>query len=357
MNPLFMKRALELAQKGLYTVSPNPRVGCVVVQHDQIVGEGWHEYKGGPHAEIHALFQAGDKARGATAYVTLEPCSHQGMTGPCTVALIQAGIKEIIIALRDPNPKVNGRGIAELRAAGISVKEGLLHEEAEVLNLGFIKRMREGRPYVRAKMAFSLDGRTALANGKSQWITGAEARQDNQYYRARSCAIVTGINTILTDDPQMNVRCAEMVRQPIRIVLDSALRIPLEAKILNIPPLTILVTALKNSPQQADLEKKGAEIWHCPKHKKIDLRALMKILAERECNEIHLESGPILLGAFLEEDLVDELVCYMAPKLLGQAARPMVYLSAFEKLSESINLKWVNIQPIGTDLKLILRRL
>ncbi|MFO1425294.1 MAG: bifunctional diaminohydroxyphosphoribosylaminopyrimidine deaminase/5-amino-6-(5-phosphoribosylamino)uracil reductase RibD, partial [Candidatus Competibacteraceae bacterium] len=317
-----MACALALARRGLYGTDPNPRVGCVLVREGTIVGEGWHERAGEPHAEANALEMAGERARGATAYVTLEPCCHYGRTPPCTDALLRAGITRMVAAMLDPNPRVAGRGLAQLRAAGIRVECGLLEAEAQALNPGFIQRMTQGRPFVRVKLAMSLDGRTALASGQSQWLTGEAARQDVQRLRARSSAILTGIGTVLADDPSLNVRLPEAPRQPSRVILDTELRTPPTARTLRLPGSVLLFTAVADPATQAPLRVAVAEIIVVPRAEQgLDLRAVMAELARRECNEIHVESGPTLAGALLQAGLMDELVVYIAPLLLGDKAR------------------------------------
>jgi diaminohydroxyphosphoribosylaminopyrimidine deaminase/5-amino-6-(5-phosphoribosylamino)uracil reductase len=349
-----MARALQLAERGLFTTHPNPRVGCVIVRGEEIVGEGWHQKAGGPHAEIHALQQTGEQARGATAYVTLEPCSHHGKTPPCADALIDAGIARVVIAMQDPNPQVAGSGIARLQAAGIKVTVGLLESEAAALNPGFILRMREGRPFVRCKMAMSLDGRTAMASGESQWITGSDARDDGQRLRARSSAIMTGVGTVLADDPQMTVRIeGTEVRTPLRIVLDPHLSTPISARILQGDAPTLIVTAVEEPGIQQQFEEAGIEVISVPGHSEtINLPALMLILAEREINEIHLEAGATLSGAMLREGLIDELNIYMAAKLMGSGARALFNTPGLDLLADAVNLEIVDIRPVGADWRI-----
>ncbi len=349
-----MVQAIRLAERGLFTTHPNPRVGCVIVKEGDIVGEGWHVEAGGPHAEIHALQQAGKKASGATAYVTLEPCSHHGKTPPCVDALIAAGISRIVIAMQDPNPQVAGSGIAKLRESGIEVSVGLLEAEARDLNPGFILRMSEGRPFVRCKMAMSLDGRTAMASGESQWITGADAREDGQRLRARSSAIMTGVGTVLADDPQMTVRLEdEAVKTPLRIVLDPHLSTPISAKILKGDAPTLIVTAVDEPEIQQQFEEAGIEVIAVPGcSETINLPALMQILAEREINEIHLEAGATLSGAMLHEGLIDELNIYMAPKLMGNGARALFNTPGLELLTDAVDLDIVDIRAVGVDWRI-----
>lgn len=293
---------------------PNPCVGCVLVKDGIVVGEGWHTRAGEAHAEINALDAAGDRARGATAYVTLEPCCHQGRTPPCTDALLKAGIARLVAAMSDPNPQVAGKGFAILRDAGVAVEYGLLAAEARALNPGFIQRMIQGRPFVRLKLAMSLDGRTALASGESQWLTGEAARRDVQRLRARGSAILTGIGTVLTDNPSLNVRLSEATRQPSRVILDTELRTPPTAQTLRLPGQVLIFTTVSDSSMQAPLRAAGAEIVLLPRAEQgLDLHAVMAELARRECNEVHVECGSTLAGALLRAGLVDELVIYMAP--------------------------------------------
>ncbi|HET8705837.1 MAG TPA: bifunctional diaminohydroxyphosphoribosylaminopyrimidine deaminase/5-amino-6-(5-phosphoribosylamino)uracil reductase RibD [Pseudomonadales bacterium] len=360
----WMRRALQLAEHGLYTTDPNPRVGCVLVKNGAVVGEGWHEKAGEPHAEVHALRQAGEQATGATAYVTLEPCSHFGRTPPCCDALIQAAVARVVVAMQDPNPVVSGNGIGRLREAGIPVDVGCLEAEARALNPGFIKRMSLGLPYVRVKMAMSADGRTAMASGESKWITGAEARLDVQRLRARSSAIVTGIATVLTDDPALTVRQREAIgypshgelRQPWRVVLDSAMRMPATAALLSQPGKTVLVAAAKNDAQRQALTAAGAEVWvHADlsgDKPKIDIGALMMKLASVGCNEVLVETGPTLAGEIIGRGFADELVTYVAPKLLGSDARPAFWLPGMTRMAEAIEMHLVDLAKIGDDVRL-----
>ena len=355
----YMARAISLAERGLYTTDPNPRVGCVIVREGAIVGEGWHAYPGGPHAEIEALQAAGEKARGATAYVSLEPCCHHGKTPPCSDALIAAGIGRVVAAMQDPNPLVAGKGLAHLHAAGIAVEYGLMQAEAEGLNPGFIKRMREGRPFVRCKLAMSLDGRTAMASGESKWITGAAAREDVQRLRARSSAIMTGIGTLLADDPSLNVRLgtgADEVRQPLRIVLDPHLSIPPTAKLLNLPGKTLVVTASDEADVREAIEATGAEVLVLPhRGDAIDLPALMVELGKRQVNEILLETGATLSGAVLHAGLIDELVVYMAPKLMGDSARPLFRTPGLEAMADAVDLLIQDVRALGSDWRFTAR--
>lgn len=347
---LFMARALELAQQGLYTTQPNPRVGCVLVRDGEVVGEGWHCKAGQSHAEVGALETAGLRARGATAYVTLEPCSHHGRTPPCAEALIKAGVARVIIATADPNPLVNGEGIKALTAAGITVNLGLLESEAKVLNLGFIKRMSAGLPWVRVKLATSLDGRTALANGVSQWISCEESRADVQHWRARSSAILTGIGTVLADDPQLTVRDAGIDlhgRQPLRVVCDSQLRTPHAARLVQHDGALIYTTSIPQSRGISEVVQVGSD-----SKAGVDLPFILRDLAARGCNEILVEAGATLCGRLFELGLVDELLLYVAPVLLGQDACPLLRLPLIEKMSDRIAMTLVESKPIGSDLRL-----
>ena len=351
-----MARALTLARRGLYSADPNPRVGCVLLQNGDIVGEGWHERAGEAHAEVIALEAAGWRARGATVYVTLEPCCHYGRTPPCTKALLQAGVARVVAAMRDPNPQVAGQGLAILREAGVTVDCGLLEAEARALNPGFIQRMTTGRPWLRVKLAMSLDGRTALASGESQWLTGAAARQDVQRLRARSSAILTGIGTVLADDPALNVRLPETIRQPLRVILDSRLRTPPTAQTLQLPGSTLIVSAVADPDRQAPLRAAGADITVVPNAGQgLDLTAIMAELACRECNEVQVECGPTLAGALLQAGLMDELVIYMAPLLLGDQARGLFQLPELTRMEERRELELVETRAVGKDWRLRFR--
>jgi diaminohydroxyphosphoribosylaminopyrimidine deaminase/5-amino-6-(5-phosphoribosylamino)uracil reductase len=362
---VFMARALHLAERGLYTADPNPRVGCVVVSEGQIVGEGWHCRAGEAHAEIHALRQAGERARGADVYVSLEPCCHHGRTPPCSDALIAAGVKRVVAAMEDPNPKVAGKGLAQLKQAGIEVETGVMHDEAQRLNPGFIRRMRNGRPWVRCKMAMSLDGRTALANGVSQWISGEAAREDVQHWRARSSAVVTGVGTVLADDPSLTVRlqpsvweqrgCGGEVRQPLRVVMDTRLRTPPQARILKQPGRTWLFTASDDQAARHSLSAAGASI-EClapePGRSGLNLGAALQRLAGEGVNEVWMEAGPTLSGAMLREGLVDQLIIYMAPLLMGNVARGLFHLQPFASLAECIALDITDMRAVGKDWRI-----
>ena len=350
-----MARALQLAERGLWTTSPNPRVGCVLVREGEIVGEGWHERAGEPHAEVHALRAAGELARGATAYVTLEPCSHHGRTPPCAEALIAAGVTRVVAAMRDPNPLVAGNGLAMLQAAGIETACGLLENEARELNIGFVARMTRGRPWLRLKAAASLDGKTALNNGISQWITGLEARRDGHRWRARACAILTGIGTVRDDDPQLSVREVDTPRQPLRVVVDSKLEIPLTAKILRGGP--VLVAAAVDDEKRANsLRATGAEVVVLPNpHGKVELSGLLEELGRRGINEVHVEAGFKLNGSLLREGLVDELLLYLAPCLIGHDASGLFNLPELASLDGKHRLQVRDLRQIGEDIRLIAR--
>lgn len=362
----FMARALELARRGLYSTDPNPRVGCLVVGQGKVVGEGWHVRAGEPHAEIHALRAAGELSRGATVYVTLEPCSHQGRTPPCADALVDAGVARVVVAAGDANPRVSGSGIARLRAAGIEVEEGVLAEEAAALNAGFLKRMGRGRPLVRLKLATSLDGRTAMASGESQWITGRAARADVQRLRGRSSAILTGIGTVMADNPSLNVRTAEMghlgaaaepARQPLRLVLDSRLRIRTDARIIGRDGRCVVVSgqaAARDHHKTGALMEAGARVHPVEGGERPDLEKVLDWLARSDCNEVLVEAGPTLAGEFLSRRLVDELWLYQAPTLLGSRARPMAEMP-LDRMAEQLRLRPLDQRHLGEDLRTIFR--
>jgi diaminohydroxyphosphoribosylaminopyrimidine deaminase/5-amino-6-(5-phosphoribosylamino)uracil reductase len=354
-----MVRALELARLGLYSTPPNPSVGCVLVRWGQVVGEGHHERAGEPHAEVVAVREAGTASRGATAYVTLEPCSHHGRTPPCTEALIAAGVRRVVVAMRDPNPRVNGAGLARLEQAGITTAHGLLAGEAAEINRGFVRRMLTGRPWVTLKLGASLDGRTALANGTSKWITGERARADVQRLRARASAIVTGSGTVLADDPMLTVRDPDLDlrgRRPLRVVLDSSLRTPLEAQVLSFTGTTLVLTRDAAAPQAEPLRAAGARVESVPSTADgLDLEAVLDRLGELECNEVLLEAGPTLAGEFVRRGLVDEIVVYMAPVVLGDAARSLFNLPPLERMCDRCEFEWRDVARIGDDLRLTLR--
>lgn len=350
----YMQRALRLARRGLYTTEPNPRVGCVIVRDGSIVGEGWHQRAGGPHAEILALQQAGKQAEGSTVYVTLEPCSHFGKTPPCADALINAGVARVVAAMQDPNPAVAGSGFARLREHGIDVDSGVLEQAARAINPGFIKRMESGRPFIRVKLAMSLDGRTAMASGESQWISGEAARNDVQRLRARSSVIMTGIETVLHDDPSLNVRLSPdqlqitgEVRQPHRVVLDSKLRFPPGAKMLSLQGnTTVLTTAENRNDLACDVVRLDAVDG------RLDLSDVMSWLAGMQANEVHVEAGATLCGALLQNKLVDEIVVYMAPLIMGNNARGLFDLPGLEHMADRIRLDFIDVRRIGKDLRI-----
>ena len=351
----FMALALRLAERGLNSTTPNPRVGCVIVNEGLPAGDGWHERAGEPHAEVRALQAAGTQAQGATAYVTLEPCNHYGRTPPCTQALIAAGVSRVVAAMQDPNPQVGGKGLACLRAAGIVAECGLLEREAHELNIGFVSRMSRGRPWLRMKLAASLDGKTALNNGLSQWITGPAARQDGHRWRARACAILTGIGTVCDDDPQLNVRGVDTQRQPLKVVVDSRLELPINAKVLR--GGNILVAAAMGDPEKINaLRAAGAEVVLLPDAgNKVDLSALLLELGRRGINELHSEAGFKLNGSLIAAGLADELLLYLAPCLIGDSARGMFNLPPLESLAGKRTLSLVDARLLGADLRLLAR--
>jgi diaminohydroxyphosphoribosylaminopyrimidine deaminase/5-amino-6-(5-phosphoribosylamino)uracil reductase len=350
-----MARALQLAERALWTTTPNPRVGCVLVRDSWIVGEGWHEKAGEPHAEVNALLNAGRRTRGATAYVTLEPCSHHGRTPPCAEALIAAGISRVVVAMSDPNPLVSGQGLALLEAAGIATSSGLLEAEARELNIGFVSRMTRGRPWLRLKTAASLDGKTALNNGLSQWITGPDARRDGQRWRARACAILTGIGTVRDDDPQLNVRDFETTRQPLRVVVDSRLETPLTARILQGGPV-LIAGAVENAEKIELLRSTGAEVLIFPNAAgKVDLKDLLDALGRRGINEVHAEAGFKLNGSLLREGLVDELLLYLAPCLIGHDASGLFNLPELTSLDQKKLLKIRDLRQVGENIRILAR--
>lgn len=360
IDTAFMRRCFALAEQGRQTARPNPVVGCVIVAQGTVVGEGWHAVAGQPHAEVHALRQAGAQARGATAYVSLEPCVHQGRTGPCCDALIAAGISQVVYGQEDPNPLVAGKGLARLRAAGVSVSGPLLPDEAEALNPGFCKRMRGGLPWVRCKVAMSLDARTAMASGESQWITGAAAREDVQYWRARSCAVLSGSGTVLADDPALTVRLADFAgHQPLRVICDSTLCTPPGARLLQQPGAVLLVCAHADEGKLAALRAAAAatvQLDSLPVPSadgKVDLLALLQHLArQRQCNEVLVEAGATLGGALLQAGLIDELLLYVAPMLLGSEACPLFDLRGLLQLSDAWQLEFSDVAMVGKDCRM-----
>ncbi|ACS86674.1 bifunctional diaminohydroxyphosphoribosylaminopyrimidine deaminase/5-amino-6-(5-phosphoribosylamino)uracil reductase RibD [Musicola paradisiaca] len=363
-DEFYMARALELARRGIFTTSPNPNVGCVIVRDGEVVGEGFHQKAGEPHAEVHALRMAGDKAQGATVYVTLEPCSHHGRTPPCADALIAAGVARVVAAMQDPNPQVAGRGLHRLHQAGIEVCHGVMADAAENINRGFLKRMRTGFPYVQLKMGASVDGRTAMASGESQWITSPQARQDVQRFRARSSAILSSSATVLADDPSLAVRWQELdadtqriypqesLRQPVRIIVDSQSRVTPEHRLVSQPGSTWLARpqrdglAWPSSVEQIDVPLYGEGL---------DLVALMMLLGKRQINSVWVEAGPRLAGALLQANVVDELIVYIAPRLLGDAARPLCVLSGVETLSQTPEFLIADVCQVGPDVRLTLK--
>ncbi len=369
----YMRRALELAELGMFTTTPNPRVGCVLVANEDIVGEGWHLRAGEPHAEVLALAQAGERARGATAYVTLEPCSHFGRTPPCVRALIDAKVARVIAAMEDPNPRVSGSGLQALREAGIEVRCGLMSAEAQALNIGFVSRMRSGKPWVRMKTAISLDGRIALPDGRSKWITGAQARADGHRWRARACAVLTGVGTIKEDDPLLTVRDVELdgnaVRQPLRVVVDSRLEIPLGARIVggdgsDLLAPTLLVHLAKNPQIEDQLAARGVQLLNLAdadpvKKDKLNLSSLLEALGSRGINELHLEAGAKLNSSFLRANLVDELLVYQAPIILGDgpsfAALPAA--AQLDALHSPHRWSLVSQQSFGDDQRFVLQKI
>lgn len=349
-----MARALRIAERGAYTTKPNPMVGCVLAHGDDVVSDGWHQRKGGPHAEVLALQAAGERARGATAYVTLEPCAHIGSTGPCAEALIAAGVARVVAAMGDPFPQVDGAGFARLREAGITVEHGLIEAQARALNRGFLSRIERGRPWLRVKLAMSVDGRTALASGDSKWITGEAARADVQRWRARSGALLTGSGTVLADDPLLTVRLDDDtdVVPPLRVVLDPGLATVARGRVRNGDAPTLYLHAPDAKPPK-DLDAARAAVDM--QGGRLDLHAVLRLLAQREINEVQVEAGATLAGAFLEAGLVDELLLYVAPVLLGDAARPLFENLRIETMAQRRGLELVESVRIGDDLRLLLR--
>ena len=354
----YMAYALRLAEKGLYSTTPNPRVGCVITNNGKIVGSGWHERAGQAHAEIVALNEAGEAAHGAIAYITLEPCSHYGRTPPCATALIDAGIAKAIIAMEDPNPLVSGRGCALLQQAGVAVQKGLLNAVAHALNAGFVSRMVHKKPWVRLKIAASLDGKTALKNGISQWITGDAARRDGHRWRAQSCAILTGIGTVKIDNPQLTVRSIHTSRQPKKVIVDSRLSIPLDAQLLQGKEVLIFTTHAENARKKQALEKLGVRIIVLSDSEgKVDLRKMMTVLADFGMNEILVEAGCSLNGALVEAGLVDEIIFYFAPHLIGNDAQGMLRLPELIDLQQKKALAIQDLRMIGKDIRVIAKLL
>jgi len=363
MAPLFtasatdhamMARALRLAERGAYTTKPNPMVGCVIAHGDEVVGEGWHERAGEPHAEVHALRNAGERAKGATAYVTLEPCAHTGRTGPCADALIAAGVSRVIAAMRDPFPQVDGAGFEKLRAAGIEVASGLMETQARALNRGFLSRVERGRPWLRVKLATSLDGRSALANGESKWISGEASRLDVQHWRARAGAIVTGAGTVLADDPALTVRMGDDTPfvPPLRVVLDPGLATVARGRVREGDAPTLYLHAPDaKAPRGLQAQHAAVPV----RDGRFDLHAVLRLLAEQGVNEIQLEAGATLAGAFLSAGLVDEVLLYVAPVLLGERARPLFDGLAIDTMAQKLKMAIVESRYIGQDIRLLLR--
>lgn len=355
----YMARALRLARNGLYTTDPNPRVGCVLVKNQQIIGEGWHERAGFAHAEVNALNNASADPHGCTAYITLEPCSHYGKTPPCCLALIEAGVSRVVVAMQDPNPLIAGRGITALKNAGITIDCGVLEADARTLNRGFIQRMTTGKPFVTSKLAMSLDGRTALANGQSQWITSSEARQDVQCLRAQSSVIVTGINTVLADNPFLNVRLSAIsILQPIRVVLDSQLQMPVNSKMAHCEGETWLLTCNNDLAKQQLLINAGFNVFVLPEiNNRLDLNAVIEFLGSQQINNVLIEAGAILNGALLAEDLIDEYIIYIAPCVLGDEGRGLFTLpSALQTMNDKKLLHLKQTRQVGGDLRLTLTK-
>lgn len=354
-DSIYMAKALALAKKACYTTDPNPRVGCVLVKDNKVIAEGWHVKAGLAHAEVNALKQT-EQAKGATAYVTLEPCSHTGRTGPCCDALITAGIKRVVVAMQDPNPLVAGNGIKKLQAAGVNVECGVLQQDAEELNAGFIKRMRTGLPFVRSKMAMSLDGRTAMASGESKWITSAEARADVQKLRAESSVVLTGINTVLADDPSLNVRLDEDVLQPVRVILDSELRMPLQSKMQGLPGESWILTCSLDQGKKVALESLGFKVFQLENEQgRLNLAAVMAFLGRKQVNNVLVEAGAVLNGALLDAELVDQWIVYMAPCILGDQGRGLFNLPRLQNMADKKHLKVQSFRQVGPDLKLTFR--
>jgi diaminohydroxyphosphoribosylaminopyrimidine deaminase/5-amino-6-(5-phosphoribosylamino)uracil reductase len=350
-----MSRALVLAARGLYTTTPNPRVGCVIVNDDEIVGEGWHVNCGGAHAEVNALKQADTRAVGGTLYVTLEPCAHYGKTPPCVEVIVKSGISRVVFGAKDPNPLVDGRGMEHLKANGISVEGGLFSEKSEELNLGFFKRMRYGKPWVRVKVAAGLDGKTALENGRSQWITSKESRVDAHKLRAQSCVVLTGVGTVVEDDPRLTVRHTETSRQPGKVIVDSQLRSPLDAHLFKTLGVT-LATAVKEQNRLDDFIQKGVNVLVLPDSEgRVDLDALLVELANQQVNEVLVEAGINLHSALLHRHLIDEMIIYYAPKFLGAQGRGMFFLDELNSMDQVLERDVIDITSIGKDFRVTVR--
>lgn len=351
---VFMARAIRLAKKGCFTTDPNPNVGCVLVRDNQVIGEGWHAWSGQAHAEVEALKHTAD-AKGATAYVTLEPCNHQGKTPPCCEALINAGVKRVVVAMQDPNPIVAGSGMERLRDAGIEVESGLLEVDALKLNRGFLKRMNTGRPLVISKMAMSLDGRTAMASGESKWITSAAARHDVHRLRAASSAVLTGINTILADDPLLNARLENTeVKQPMRVVLDSELKMPTTARMTELPGRSLILSCSDNAEKKDALQQAGFEVYKlsADENNQVDLKEVFNFLGKQQINQVLVEAGPVLNGALLTDNQVDEWVVYMAPSIMSDKGRGLFTLPGLQSMEDKINLQIIDVRKTGLDIRL-----
>lgn len=345
-----MRLALALAKKGLYTSKPNPRVGCVIVKDDVIVGEGWHAQAGGPHAEIVALENAGAAARGAQLYVSLEPCNHTGRTGPCVAELMKAGIERIVVAAIDPNPKVAGKGIQSLQQSGVEVLSGVCESEARSLNPGFELRMLKGRPLVRVKVAATMDGRTAAMDGSSKWITSEEARRDVHHYRAQSCALVTGIGTVIEDDPRLNARVDEPVKQPLRVVLDGNSRLEPGAELFSVDGPVLVVTSAQPAADYS-FDNRTECIQMVGNDGRVDLDQLLTLLAEKQVNEVMVEAGAGVAGAFIARDMVDEIIVYSSPDILSTSGRGMFVIRGIRNIENRVRLEIKNISRLGRDLK------
>lgn len=358
----YMARALQLARRGLYTTEPNPRVGCVVVREGRVVGEGFHVRAGQPHAEVLAMREAGDAVRGATVYVTLEPCAHHGRTPPCADALIEAGVGRVVAAMKDPDPRVAGQGLARVAASGITTASGVLEQEARALNPGFVKRMEKGRPFVRVKLAMSLDGRTAMASGESRWVTGEAARRDVHRLRARAGAVLTGTGTVRHDDPGLDVRLTAEelgiegpVRQPLRVVLDTRLECSVDARLFRTDGAVLVLTGERDTTRHGPLRERGVEVIPIAvAGRGLDLQAVMAELARRNINELHVEAGAVLCGALMGAGLVDELVVYMAPHLMGSAARGFMDLG-LNRMDQRLALSIEDIRAVGDDWRITAR--
>jgi len=355
-----MAAAIQLAQRGLYSTDPNPRVGCIIADGNKVIAEGWHIRAGEGHAEVNALSRARSKAKGATAYVTLEPCSHFGRTPPCAQALIDAGVERVVVSMLDPNPQVAGKGLQLLNEAGIKVESGLLEPQAELLNPGYLKRMRHGRPWVRCKLAMSLDGRTAMASGESQWITSAAAREDVHRLRAQSSAIITGSGTVISDNPSLNARCTEAEQrseQPLRVVVDSELKVSPQSAVFRQPGTVRIYTLADAAPNRKEaLQNVGAEVVMLPaRDSRVDLSAMLHELAESQINEVLVEAGAGLAGALLQERLLDKIIIYVAPKLLGDSALGLFKLPGIEAMSQSIELDVEDVRKVGVDWRFTIK--